>query len=145
MKKKQIIKKESFREREFPNIPWDKEAILHKVVPYDNRPLSTLFAQALIDSTERPPVLTHLYYKLFAPLIPLLVLIAIAPISLRFSRSRPLFFIVAGSLFGLISLKVILDGLLILGETQVLPALVAMGSPIALLLFLTIPPFVRMR
>jgi lipopolysaccharide export system permease protein len=142
---KQIEKSESFPARDFPEIPWDEEAILHKFVPPENRPLSTLFSQAVIASAERHGILAHLYYKLLAPLTPFLILLAISPLSLRFSRNHPLFLIAAVSLFSFISLKVILDGMLILGETQTLPASLAIFGPIAFLLAFLLPPFARMR
>jgi lipopolysaccharide export system permease protein len=142
---KQIEKSESFASRDFPEIPWNEETILQKFVPYQNRPISTLFSQALIASAERPRILSHLYYKLLAPLMPLLVLFAIGPISIHFSRNQPLFLITAASLFGFIALKVILDGMLILGENQVLPATLAILGPIALALAFSLPSFIRMR
>lgn len=143
--KRQIEKSESYLNRDFPEIPWNEEAILHKFVPYDNRPIATLFSQAIIDSADRHSVLTHLYYKLLAPLMPFLVLFCIGPISLRFSRNHPLFLIAAASLFGFIALKVILDGMLILGETHVLPSLLAIFGPAALVLAFSLPSYVRMR
>lgn len=142
---KQLEKSESFSERAFPEIPWNHEAILHKFVPFDHRPLFTLFLQAFIDSTERPSVFTHLYYKILLPLLPFFALFAVTPLALRFSRSRPLFLIVAGSLFGLIALKVVLDGMLLIGESQTLPALIAMGGPVAFFLMLSLPSFVRLQ
>jgi lipopolysaccharide export system permease protein len=143
--KKLLEKAESFVQKDFPELPWNQEAILQKFVPYENRPLLTLLFQGLTASAERRSVLSHLYYKLLVPLMPFLVLFAIGPISLHFSRHRPLFLITACALFGFIALKVILDGMLILGENQVLPALVAIFGPVALVLAFSLPKFARMR
>ncbi len=141
----QLEKTESFALKELPEFRWNKEAILHKFIPFDQRPISTLFFQALNDSAEKAAIFTHLLYKLLVPLVPFFTLFAIAPISVYFSRYRPLLLIAASAIFGLISLKVILDGMLLLGETQVLPAWVAIGGPIALLLFFSLPRFVKMQ
>ncbi|HSX10239.1 MAG TPA: LptF/LptG family permease [Chlamydiales bacterium] len=143
--KKQLEKSESFTLRDFPELPWNEEATLQKFVPFENRPIATLCSQAIIDSAERRSILTHLSYKLLVPLMPFLVLFAIGPISTQFSRNRPVFLIAAFSLFGFISLKVILDGMLILGENQVLPAIVAIWGPIALVLAFSLPSFIKMR
>jgi lipopolysaccharide export system permease protein len=142
---KQFEKSESFVEHFFADLPWNEEVLLHRVIPLESRPLSMLLVQAFADSAENRSLLSHLYYKLLVPLMPFLVLIAIAPIAMRYSRNQPLFLIVATSIFGLIALKVILDGMLILGENQVLPATVAILGPVALVLALSIPSFVKMR
>jgi hypothetical protein len=42
-------------------------------------------------------------------------------------------------------LKVILDGMLILGENQVLPSYVAIFGPILFVLSVSLPNFARMR
>lgn len=142
---KQLEKSESFILKNFPELPWDEGAILQKFVPFENRPISALLAASASDSAERPSVLSHLYYKLLVPLMPFLVLFAIGPISIHFSRNRPLFLIAAKALFGFIALKVILDGMLILGENQVLPAVIAICAPIVLVLAFSLPSFVRMK
>ncbi len=144
-KEKQIERSESFVTRDFSEIPWDDDAILHRFVPFANRPVSTLLLQACFDTTERSSVFSHLFYKILTPLMPLLVLFAIGPISIRFSRNHPLFLITACSLFGFVALKVILDGMLILAENQVLPSLIAIFGPVGLLLAFSLPSYARMR
>jgi len=141
----QIEKKESFTSRDFPEILWDSDAALHKYTPFESRSISTLFLQARSAHPERPSIFSHLYYKLLTPLIPLLILFGTAPICMRFSRSRPLFLIAACAIFSFIALKVVLDGMLILGENQVLPAPLAIWSPILLSLALLTPSFAKMR
>lgn len=142
---KQFENAESFVQFDFSHLPWNHDVILKKFIPFENRPLATLLNQALTHSTEKPSVFSHLYYKLIVPLIPFLIIFAIGPIALRFSRSHPLFLIAAVSIFSLIALKIILDGMLILGENQVLPAFVAILGPIAAGLMCALPSFVKMR
>ncbi len=142
---KQFEKAESFESCSFRQIPLDDEIALHKFVPYECRSISTLLFQALSFPSEKRIIFTHLYYKLLVPLIPFLVLIAVAPFTMRYARNRPLFLITAYSIFGFIALKVTLDGMLILGENQVLPSYVAIWSPILLALSFSMPTFLRMR
>jgi lipopolysaccharide export system permease protein len=142
---KQFENAESFASLALPQLPWNEELVLQKFVCFENRPLLTLLKQASAYSAEKASLFTHLYYKVFVPLTPFLVLIAIGPLALRFSRNHPLFLIVAASIFSLIALKIILEGMLILGETQVLPAFIAIFGPFAIVLSFSLPSFVRMR
>jgi lipopolysaccharide export LptBFGC system permease protein LptF len=144
-KAKQFEKGESFEARLFSELPLDDEIVLHRFVPYESRSISTLFLQALSFPSEGRIIFSHLYYKLLVPLMPFLVLFAVAPFTMRYSRSRPVFLITAYSIFGFIALKVTLDGMLILGENQVLPSYVAIWGPILFALAFSLPTFVRMR
>ncbi len=142
---KQLEKQASFSTRSFPELPWNEEAILHRFVPFENRSLSTLFTQVAVLSSDRASVLSHLLYKMAMPLLPLLLLLTLAPTTLRFSRDQPTFLLVTCSLFGFIALKVVLDGMLILGENQVLSPLIALLAPIGLLIVFSFPSFRRMQ
>lgn len=142
---RQLEKTESYPARDFSDLAWDEDAVLHRFIPYENRSITTLFTQALTSPAETRIVFSHLYYKLLVPLLPFLVLFGVAPVSLRYSRSRPFFLITAYSIFGFIALRVILDGMLILGENQVLPSYVAILGPILLVLSFSLPSFAKMR
>ncbi|MGB7978516.1 MAG: LptF/LptG family permease [Chlamydiales bacterium] len=142
---KKFEKTESFERRTFSDLALDNHAVLQRFIPFESRPISTLFVQACNSLSERRILLSHLYYKLLVPLTPLLVLFAIGPISVRYARSRPTFLIAAGSIFAFIALKVTLDGMLILGENQVIPSYVAIWGPILLFLSFTLPSFANMR
>lgn len=142
---RRLEKSESFASRHFSELPWDDEVVLHRFVPYESRSISTLFLQACSFPAEKRIVFSHLYYKLLVPLMPFLVLFAVAPFTMHYSRNQPIFLIAAYSIFGLIALKVTLDGMLILGENQVLPSYVAIWGPILLVLSFSLPNFARMR
>jgi lipopolysaccharide export LptBFGC system permease protein LptF len=103
---------------------------LQRFVAYENRSLSTLFHQALSDSADKPNIFSHLHYKLALPLFPFLILLAIGPFSLKFSRSLPFFFFAACALFAFAALCTILDGMLILGENRVLSPFIAIWTPL---------------
>ena len=141
----QFEKQESFLTHPFPEIPWDPDARLEKFIPFEHRALSTLIAQALSLSAEKQSVLSHLHYKIVMPLLPLLILISIAPIVMRFSRMHPTFLIVSCSLFAFIGFITLMDAMLILGENQVLPSHFAIWGPFLLFSSFSLHFFSRMR
>ena len=138
-------KSESFEALRFTDLPWKEESLFDRFIPYENRPISTLIKQALSRRGDARIVFSHLYHKLLSPLIPFLVLIALAPIAMHYSRNKPIFLITALSIFALIAFKTIIDGMLILGENLVLPSYIALFSPVIAVLSVTAPSFMRMR
>jgi lipopolysaccharide export LptBFGC system permease protein LptF len=104
-----------------------------------------LFPELRPAQTKEPVQKTELLYKIVAPLIPFLVLFGMIPLLLRYTRSQPILLITACSLFAFIALKVILDGMVILGENLVLPATIAVLTPIGVAFASTLPGFLRMR
>jgi lipopolysaccharide export system permease protein len=135
--------KESFAFKDFPELQVDA-LIAQKFIPPESRSLTVLLSQAFSPSTDMIRIRSHLYYKLVSPLLPFIVLLAIAPLCLIFSRYKSFFLLTAAAIFSLIALKVILDGMLILGENQVLSAEAAILAPIALILILIFPKFMRL-
>lgn len=142
---KRFEKNESFEKKYFTELFWDAETLPSHFVAYESRRISTLLMQACSYPADARIVFSHLYYKLLVPLTPFFVLLAIPPIALRYTRNSPTFLVACCSIFGFIALKIILDGMLILGENQVLPSYIAIFSPIALLLLSILPAFARMR
>lgn len=120
--KNQMVKTESFDTKEFP---WDE-------TPSFEGPFTDKHTQS-----------AYFHYHLALPLLPFLILFAISPIAMRYSRTKPTFFIVACSLFALLGLKTLLDSMLILAENQVFTAPMAMWIPLSICFLLTIPSFVK--
>lgn len=142
---KQFERAENFTTRYFDELPLKGEAVLSRFIPYEKRPLSTLFLQAIGRPADARIIFSHLYYKLLSPLISFIVLMSLCPIIIQYHRSRPTFLITALSIFCLLGLKSILDGMLILGENQVLPSYIAIFAPIIIVCSMTMPAFVRMQ
>ncbi len=138
-----LEKTESFSEISFPQIAIDPNIRLENFIPLESRPLSMMLKGSLLKNSERKNILCYLHYTLAAPLISFLLLFAISPFVFRFSRSKNGFVIIALSLFGFIAFKTILDGMMILGENQVLPSYLAIWGPILVSLSVVIPRFVR--
>lgn len=139
----ELEKTESFTEISFPQIAFDPNVQLENFIPLQNRRLSTLLTQAFKKNSERKNVLCHLHYTLASPLASILLLLGIAPLSFRFSRSKNALVITALSLFGFVSLKTILDGMLILGENQVIPSFAAIWGPILVIFAFVFPKFIK--
>jgi lipopolysaccharide export LptBFGC system permease protein LptF len=133
-----LEKIESFDTHFFPEMILDENINLQTFIPFENRPLSILWKQSFKNNAEKTSVLSHLHYKLASPLLSLVILLAIYPISMRYQRSQPAFLITAISLFLFIGFKTFLDGMLILSENQVIPSLLAIWGPILIVFLLTI-------
>lgn len=97
----------------------------HFSKPMENRSISALMKMTLNKTPlfyeNRTAVHTHLYFKLFMPWLPVLVLIGIVPFCVPSVRFLPTFFIFSVTIFGYITFFTVMDGCVILGETQVLP------------------------
>jgi lipopolysaccharide export LptBFGC system permease protein LptF len=134
-------KTESFSHHVFPGLVFDANVNLQAFIPFENRSISTLFQQSFRQNSERHGVLCHLHYKLASPLLSFIILLSITPIAMRFNRSLPTFLIVASSLFAFIGFMTILEGMLILGENQVIPSILAIWSPMLAIFLLVLPQF----
>lgn len=97
----------------------------HLSIPMENRSISDLLAMTLnktpLFTENRWTVHTHLYFKLFMPWLPVLVLIGVVPFCVPSVRFLPTFLIFSVTIFGYITFFTVMDGCVILGETQVIP------------------------
>lgn len=109
---------------------------LQESIPPEFRPLSRLMQQIFLLQADTHRIEAHLHYKIATSLLPIFLLFFIAPPAMRFQRHlRPFLFISLHLLF-FFGFMTILDGMLILGENQVVPPFFAIWSPILLPLFL---------
>jgi lipopolysaccharide export system permease protein len=139
-----LQKQESFEKKIFDEFP-SQQTITHKpFIPFESRPLSTLFRDSHTTTAEGPSIKIHLHYKLALPLLPLLFLLIAAPFGFMFSRKNPFFLIVSLSLFGFIICRTLFDSLLILGENKVLPPVPAMWFCPLLIIALSLRRFARL-
>lgn len=139
----QIVVAESFIDQPLPHMPLEASAALMKFVPFENRPIGTLFLQSFSKCADLEMIRAHLHYKLCLPLLPILIAFALPPILLRFSRHTPTFLIAACSLFAFVALLTVLDGMLILSENHVLSPLVAIWTPWVLFLGVALRRFLK--
>ncbi len=141
--KGQLAIAESFERRSLPDLPLNPSQAAQKFVPFEQRPLWTLFSQSLTPCADQDMIRAHLHYKLALPLLPILIALALPPILLQFSRRTPTFLIAACSLFVVLSILTIMDGMLILAENRVVNPLLAIWIPWLLCLIGSLRPFLR--
>jgi len=120
----QIKKVASYKEHFFKNLTLNFDLQDHFSRPMENRSISNLLAMTLntppLFYENRWTVHTHLYFKLFMPWLPVLVLIGVIPFCVPSVRYLPTFLIFSITIFGYITFFTIMDGCVILGETQII-------------------------
>jgi|GEM_PF-341733 lipopolysaccharide export system permease protein len=97
----------------------------HLNKPMENRSISEL-AKMTLNKTplfydNQTMVHTHLFFKLLMPWLSVLVLIGVVPFCVPSVRFLPTFLIFSVTIFGYITFFTIIDGCVILGETEVIP------------------------
>lgn len=118
------------------DLKWNHSMTRVGKTPIQNRKISELF-RYLISNTPhsytRAEVATHFAHKCLMPLLSLLVVIAVAPFCINYSRNIPIFFIYSLALFSYVAFFTLIDGAIIIGENSVVPPILAIGAPFALL------------
>ena len=109
----------------------------------EERSISALFQARNKPSNRQAGIQTHLYHKLTMPLLPFLILFAIAPFTIVHDRNKPIFLIVSLSLLGFIVIVTLFDGFLILGEHHILAPWIAIWITPALLLSFSLRRFIK--
>ncbi len=93
-----------------------------------------------VDSAE---LLTLFNYKLVVPLLPIFILIALAPICTSFSRNVPTFIIYMGAIIGLLTFFTSMDACYILSENKLIYPQIAMWLPFLLFFCYPTKRFIR--
>lgn len=129
----------SHSERAFPGMKFNKQTLFESMTLPEELSYSDLWSKIPsieeIKSEKQAQMLTSFYFKLAMPWLSFLAVIAAAPFCVRFSRTQPLFYIYALSIFGLVAFQIVMDSAMILGERQVLPPHWAIWAPFALIVF----------
>ncbi len=129
----EFVQKEVFETRQFPEIQFNRKALLDTITPVEEFSLSSLLKKfpthgnPLNEKESR--VMSTYYQKLAMPWLCLIAVIGPAPFCVRFSRHLPVFFIYAFSIFGLVAFYLVMDAAVVLGERQVLSPEVAIWAP----------------
>ncbi len=123
-KDKRIEKTTSYLTHTFKNLHlnFDLESYFEKGM--ENRSITELVQVGLTHTPlfedKRPIALTHLYFKIVMPWLPVLVLLGAIPFCIPSVRNLPTFLIFALTIFGYITFFTIMDGCVVLGETGAL-------------------------
>lgn len=128
-----LAKVESFDKCRLNELKWQSNMPRKGMIPIEGRKVSqlikVLFHKEQITKTQASEALTYVGYKLTMPLLSLLVVIAVAPFCIRYTRNVPTFFIYSMGLFGFIAFFTLLDACIILGSHRTIPPLLAILVP----------------
>jgi lipopolysaccharide export system permease protein len=131
-----LYKAESYEKCRLNGLKWDGHLSRKGSIPIENRKLSQLFKVLFhtseISKKQASEVLTYFSFRIVMPILSFLVVLAIAPFCIRYSRTIPVFFIYAGGLFGYIAFFTLMDACVILGKNHTLHPLVALLVPFGL-------------
>lgn len=131
-----VEKTESFETRVFKELSWNKNSAQRDLVPLENLSISSLVKmlhkKESLSPSEKSEISTQLYFKSCMPLLSLLVVFAVAPFCVRYSRMQPIFLIYAIALFGFIAFFTLMDAAVILGQNMAVTPAWAIFTPFAL-------------
>lgn len=131
-----LEKKESYDSISLAELKWHPKMARKGLTPFDQKKISELLRLSKNPQTspyEIHRIKTALSFKTAIPLLAPLIVVALAPICLTFSRFRSLFIIYAISLFSLFALYMLLDSLSILSDHGIISPLLSVVAPLALL------------
>ena len=131
-----LEKKESYETLAMNELKWHPRMARKGLVPFDQKKISELIRLVHNPHSspyEIPRIKTALSFKGAVPLLAPIIVLALAPVCLTFSRFRSLFFIYAIALFALFALYMLLDSLTILSDHGIISPLLSVFFPIAFL------------
>jgi lipopolysaccharide export system permease protein len=131
-----LEKKESYNSISLTELKWHPRMARKGLVPFEQRRISELFRLSKNPQSspyEAPRIKTQLVFKAGVPLLSPLIVLALAPVCLTFSRFRSQFFIYAIGLFSLFAFYMLLDSLTILSDHGIISPILSVIFPITLL------------
>lgn len=145
----ELIVAETFNSKEFSEMHFHKKDLFQGMTRPEDESLSDLWKKlpqrSSISSEKESEVVSVFYHKLIMPWLCLLAVIGPAPFCVRYSRSIPLFFIYALSIFGLVAVYLVLDSTLILGRRQILEPWIAVLLPFFICISLPVYKYVKIN
>jgi len=142
-----LILKETFKEQLLPFIRFNPQILKENITQPDEQSLSDLWGSLpshRITSEKEARLVSSFYYKIIVPWLCFMAVIGPIPFCVKFTRTLPVFFIYALSIFGLVAMYLIFDAALILGERHVLSPVIALGTPFVIFFSLFSIRYVRL-
>ena len=132
-----LEKKASYNSISLTELKWHPRMARKGLVPFDQKRISDLLLSLKNRASpyEIPKIKTAFAFKVGIPLLAPMILLAIAPVCLTFSRHRSLFLIYALGLFGLFAFYMLLDSLTTLSDHAIISHLLAVFLPLSLVFF----------
>lgn len=127
-------KQESYPKLYLTDLKWHPKMARKGLIPFEQRSLSDLYRLRYKNKAhpyEAPKIATALSFKAAVPLISPLIIIALAPFCIAYTRQRHYFMIYALGLFGLFAFYMLLDSLTILSDNGVITPAMAVFVPLA--------------
>lgn len=136
-----LVRKDDFFEKESSYLTYEfKDIKLNKntnmLIPFENRTISSLYKQCMaptICQKEKNELLSYLNFKLAMPLTPILIVMAIFPFLIAFSKNISIFFISAFAIFGFVIFHTSMESALILAENSAISPYIIMWLPVLLI------------
>ena len=128
-------KQESHAKLYLSDLKWHPKMARQGLTPFDQRSLSDLYRMRYkmkLNPYEAPKISTALAFKIAIPLMSPLLVIALAPFCLVFTRQRQYFLLYALGLFGLFAFYTLIDSLTILSDNGVINSTMAVFVPLAI-------------
>ena len=117
-----LEKATSYNEHQFDTMIFDENNV-DMLIPYENRSITNLFEQLLLKKVTSPKenaeIVSQLNYKLSMPLLSIIIVLAIIPFCIKFSKNVSIFYICTFSIFAFVIFFMLVDAVIILGENQV--------------------------
>jgi lipopolysaccharide export system permease protein len=132
--KGELTKTESFNLLDFPDVHFNQKTLFETISSPEEESLTALSKKLPANKTwlseKEAQIQTAFYRKLVLPWFCLLAIIGPAPFCLRSTRQLPVFFIYAGSIFGMVAFYLLLSAATLLGKRQLIPAFWAIFPPV---------------
>lgn len=126
-------KSESENNRIFTELKWNEDMPRRGYIPFENRSLTDLWKllkkDPLLSLYQRQEVITQLLFKLVMPLLGILVVLAIAPFCITYSKNLSQFLLYAVGIFSFVALIAMMDAMVILGESNTFSPYIAILAP----------------
>jgi lipopolysaccharide export system permease protein len=124
----------SFSSYELPNLKWNPKEQSKLEIPFESHRMSSLWnlsQKSFTTAYERSEIMTNFFFKCMMPLLPLLIVLAIAPFCIRYRRTHFIFFTYAFGIFGYIAFYLMMNAAVILGENHVFSPFWVIFTPFA--------------
>lgn len=140
---------DSVEQMSLPDLRFNKKTLFETLTPAEELAVSELWKKLpekqKATSEKQAQSIAAFYQKLLLPWFCLFAVIGPAPFCLYRTRNLPVFFIYALSIFGLLAFDVVIEAALILGKRQVMPPLLALGPPFAIIGGLLVWRYTRIK
>lgn len=131
-----LVIMDNFEGYSFKEIVFNKRKLYETLSPPDELSISQLWDKmdsADTNASEKnSEMMTAFYHKMIFPWFTVLALLGPAPFCMRYSRSFPVFFVFALSIFALVAFYLIMDATSVLGKRQLIAPILAVGAPFLL-------------